>query len=299
MSSNQAHELQRLPTPSRPTAASLSRAQSTLNRNTVVTYTGFYTSQSPQFHPGLLSRGPPEPTPSFLHKLNSVYTAIGLALTLVLTFITYRLSVLSWQMSRWTAQKDFHELCLELKQASLPLSKECHTALAEGLTLPPTFMSKRWLDGIKSTMTGYRFPGMTDYRAIRNASATAPADEPDFSFAKLLNITEKFVTFDKCNASCGSWMLSDSSPNRRQRPSNFVIGIIMLLCFAILYRKLIKYSSVTRANRIIDIRAGEARLFTIEDRAIRLTQKPGVIEVLGLLVGINSGSNQLRKRKSQ
>ena len=299
MSSNQAHELQRLPTPSMPTAASLNRAQSTLNRNTVVTYTGLYTSQSPQFHPGLLSRGPPEPTPSFLHKLNSVYTAIGLALTLVLTFITYRLSVLSWQLSQWTAQKDFHELCLELKQATLPLSKDCNTALAEGLTLPPTFMSKRWLDGIKSTMTGYRFPGMTDYRTIRNASAAAPADELDFSFAKLLNITEKFVTFDKCNESCGSWMLSDSSPRLTELPSSFVIGVIIILCFAILYRIWIKYSSVNLANRIIDIRAGEARLFKRGNRAIRLTQKPGVIETLGLLVGINSGSNQLRKRKLQ
>ena len=266
MSTDQAYELHRLPPPSRPTAASMSHAQSMLNRNTVITYTGLYTSQSPQFHPGLLSRGPPpESTPSFMHKLNTIYTAIGLALTLVLTFITYRLSVLSWRLSQWTAQKDFHELCLELKQASLPLSEDCNTALAEGLSLPPTFISKRWLDGLESTVWGFRFAARTEYRPIRNGSATAPADELEFSSDVLRAIIEEFAPDYQYNASDGSWMLSDFSPNRTKLPSNFIVGIITILCCAILYRKWIKFCSNTCVNRMITIRAGKASLFTTEE----------------------------------
>ena len=306
MSSNQAHELQRLPTPSRPTAASLSRAQSTLNRNTVVTYTGLYTSQSPQFHPGLLSRGPPEPTPSFLHKLNSVYTAMGLALTLVLTFITYRLSVLSWQLSQWTAQKDFHELCLELKQATLPLSKDCNIALAEGLSLPPTFISKRWLDGLKSTIVALKSPDKTQYYNIRNASAASPVSEQELASSPFLASSDQVVTYYECNASCGSWLenepmllASDFSPNRIELPSSFVIGVINILSFTILYRKWIKYGSSNRTDRLTKI--GEVNPSALEANSLplRYTYDKDLIAFLGILVGYNNTSNQLRKRKAK
>jgi hypothetical protein len=144
MTTQQAYQLQTMPPAARqPALHRHNQAQSRHSTNTMMSM--FYTTQSSQFHPGLLSRPQPASEPNFFHKLNSIYTAVGLAITLALTLITYRLNVLSWQLSQWTARKDFLELCLELKQAELPLSGECSTALAEGLAPSPTFVSKRWL----------------------------------------------------------------------------------------------------------------------------------------------------------
>ena len=311
MSTTQAYELQRLPTPARPTAASMTHAQSMPNRNAIFTYTGLYTSRTSQFHPGLLSRAQPEPTPSFLHKLNSAYTAIGLALTLVLTFITYRLSVISWQLSQWTAQKDFHELCLELKQASLPLTKNCNIALVEGLTPPPTFMLKRWLDHLKSTIASTRFSTTAQYYAIRNASEATPTNKPDFRFAELLEITgklaksEKSFFNDEIDAPCGSnlpsysspYMLVDTAPSRVEQVSNLMIGVIFILCFAILYRKWIKYTSTHHIRHLTCNQ--EASISSPEEKSL----PPGKIEDEGIIaswrffLGYDNTDSQLRKRK--
>lgn len=146
MATPQAYELRTMPMSARPAAVSNGHIQSTMASTAIVNYSGLYPPHSSRFHPGLLSRARPEPEASFLQKLNSVYTATGLALTLILTCITYRLSVLSWELSQWTAQKDYHELCIELRQANLTLSEGCKTVLINGLARPPTFTSKRWID---------------------------------------------------------------------------------------------------------------------------------------------------------
>lgn len=152
MATNLGHELRTLPMPSRQIAANNSHDPSSWTSNAAVNNSESHASLRSQFHPGLLSPDRPATEASFLHKLNSVYMAVGLALTLIMTFVTYRLSVLSWQLSQWTAQKDFHELCIELKQVNLTLSEDCKTSLADGLVQPPTFMSKRWLYGLESSM---------------------------------------------------------------------------------------------------------------------------------------------------
>jgi hypothetical protein len=63
--------------------------------------------------------------------------AIGLAVTLVVTFLAYQLSV-------WTAHRDFFEICLELEQASKTLSEECKASLDKGVPRPP--IVKRGVD---------------------------------------------------------------------------------------------------------------------------------------------------------
>jgi hypothetical protein len=135
-----------MPLAARPIAASNDRSQPTLASNAIISYSGLCMPQSSQFHPGLLSKAQPEPEISLFHKLNSVYTVVGLALTMILTIITYQLNVLSWQLSMWTAQKAVLKLCVELKQSEFALPENCKTAMAEGLAQPPTFMFRRWLE---------------------------------------------------------------------------------------------------------------------------------------------------------
>jgi hypothetical protein len=93
-----------------------------------------YTHPGPSYYAPsrscLLSR--PEPTchNKFWQRVNNLYIAAGLAITLVLTFIMYK-------FAKWTAQKDFYELCLEIKSANQPLSSDCDAVLGQVFPRPP------------------------------------------------------------------------------------------------------------------------------------------------------------------
>ena len=79
---------------------------------------------------GLFSRSEPTSSNEFWQRVNNLYIAASLAITLVLTFIMYK-------FAKWTAQKDFYELCLEIKSANQPLSNDCNAVLGQAFPRPP------------------------------------------------------------------------------------------------------------------------------------------------------------------
>lgn len=173
MSTQHTYALQTLPPAATPSSPSSHQPHPTPSRTAIIPYSTLFPSPTPHFHPGLLSRPRPSASAIILHKLNVLYTAVGLAFTSALTFITYRLNVHSWQLAQWTAQKDFLELCLELKQAELSLSNDCTRALAEGLEPSPDFLSRRWLsdlsDRIGDWASGVQYldAGRSEWSGIR------------------------------------------------------------------------------------------------------------------------------------